>query len=691
MHAAWWMLGALAVLAIAYRYYSAFIAARVLCLDDARVTPAHRLEDGQNFHPTNRVVLFGHHFAAITGAGPLIGPVLAAQFGFYPGFLWILFGVVLAGAVHDFVILVASTRRNGRSLAEIAREELGPTLGLVTAVAILFIVVIALAGLGNVVVMALAESAWGVFTVGTSIPIALVMGLYIHNVRGGSARGIREATIAGVAMLLAMLVLGKHVGDSSFAVHLKLSKTTLTLAMAAYGFVASVLPVWMLLCPRDYLSSYMKIGTIALLAIGVILVNPKIQMPGVTQYIHGGGPIVKGPLFPFVFITIACGAISGFHGLVASGTTPKMVDKERDCRSIGYGAMLMEGLVGITALIAACAMPQDDYVAINTNPPVAVIADAQGTHGGLARSATELAKLDGVLTSHDRELLGLPSGAPASSLAGKTVPLASALALSNRSLATLGYNVDAEAPRATMLDDADFARLGVKVKELPALQRQSDEVVAARTGGGVSLAVGMARVFSGLPGMGTLLAYWYHFAIMFEALFILTTIDTGTRIGRFLMQEFMGRVSPELGKSSSRTGAFVATSVIVGGWSYFILTGNISTIWPMFGIANQLLACTALCVATTILLREAKKKAYALVTLLPLAFVGTTTIAAGVESVQRLFLPMAAVPATHTTGLVNVAVTVLLLACIMMVIVGSAVRWWGLARAPRADEASAAS
>ncbi len=679
INAFWLMLGALGIYALFYRYYSAFIATKVLCLDDARTTPAHRLEDGQNYHPTNRIVLFGHHFAAITGAGPLIGPVLAAQFGFYPGFLWILFGVVLGGAVHDFVILVASTRRNGQSLAEIAREELGPVLGLVTAIAILFIVVIALAGLGNVVVSALAESAWGVFTVGTSIPIALVMGLYIHRVRGGSAKGIRDATIAGVAVLFIALIAGKSIGDSSFAVHLKLSKTTLTIAMAAYGFVASVLPVWMLLCPRDYLSSYMKIGTIALLVVGVILVNPRIQMPGVTEYIHGGGPIVKGPLFPFVFITIACGAISGFHALVASGTTPKMVDKERDCRSIGYGAMLMEGLVGITALIAACAMPQDDYVAI--------VAESEG---GLARSADDLKKLDPVLTPHDRQLLGLGEGQSATTLSRKKIILSNALALSNRSLAALDYNVDAEAPRATMLEDADFARLGVRVKELPALSRGADEVVAARTGGGVSLAVGMARVFSGLPGMGTLLAYWYHFAIMFEALFILTTIDTGTRIGRFLMQELIARASPELGKSTSRTGAFVATSIIVAGWSYFILTGNISTIWPMFGIANQLLACTALCVGTTILLREARKKIYALVTFAPLVFVGTTTLTAGVESIRRLFLPMVAKEATRTTGTVNVIVTTLLLVCITLVIVGSVVRWWGLVRAPRAEEATPA-
>jgi len=677
------MLGALAVLAIAYRYYSAFIAARVLCLNEAAVTPAHTLNDGQNYHPTNRFVLFGHHFAAITGAGPLIGPVLAAQFGFYPGYLWILFGVVLGGAVHDFVILVASVRRGGKSLAEIAREELGPVLGFVTAIAILFIVVIALAGLGNVVVNALAESAWGVFTVGTSIPIALAMGLYIYHVRGGTTRGIREASIAGVLLLLFALVAGKWVGDSSFAVHLKLSKTALTLMMAGYGFVASVLPVWMLLCPRDYLSSYMKLGTIALLIVGVIVVNPTIQMPGVTQYIHGGGPIVKGPLFPFVFITIACGAISGFHALVSSGTTPKMIDKERDCRAIGYGAMLLEGLVGITALIAACAMPMEDYVAINTNPEIAILATTGAIGGGLARDADQLARLDAVMTKNDRKLLDLEPQASATSLAGKKVPLSKALALSNKSLAALDYHVDPDAPRATMLEDADFARLGVKVKELPAMQRQSDEIVAARTGGGVSLAVGMARVFSGLAGMSTLLSYWYHFAIMFEALFILTTIDTGTRIGRFLMQEFIARANPEMGKTDNKVGAFVATALVVGGWTYFILTGSIQTIWPMFGIANQLLACTALCVATTIILREGKKKVYALTTLLPLLFVGTTTLTAGVQAIGTIFLPMTRNPEKYTTGVVNIVVTAILLVCVTMVIVGSAIRWWNLYRAPR--------
>ena len=691
MHAAWWMLGALAVLAIAYRYYSAFLAAKVLCLDDARITPAHQLEDGQNFHPTHRIVLFGHHFAAITGAGPLIGPVLAAQFGFYPGFLWILFGVVLAGGVHDFVILVASTRRHGRSLAEIARDELGPTLGLVTAVAILFIVVIALAGLGNVVVGALAESAWGVFTVGASIPIALVMGVYIHNVRGGSVKGIREATVFGIVVLFGALIAGKHIGDSSLAHYLKLSRLVLTLAMAAYGFIASVLPVWMLLCPRDYLSSYMKIGTIGLLVIGVIVVNPEIQMPGLTPFIHGGGPIVKGPLFPFVFITIACGAISGFHALVASGTTPKMIDKERDCRAIGYGAMLVEGLVGITALIAACALPQEDYVAINTNPQVAIVA-SDASHGeGLARNGAQLAALEGVLTPHDRSLLGLKAGDALSAVADRKMSLASALALSNGALARLEYHVDATSPRATMLEDADFARLGVRVKELPAMQRKADEVVAARTGGGVSLAVGMARVFSGLPGMSRLLAYWYHFAIMFEALFILTTIDTGTRIGRFLMQEFMARLSPSLGKSTSRPGAILATTAIVAGWTYFILTGSISTIWPMFGIANQLLACTALCIGTTIILREGKKRSYALVTLGPLLFVGVTTISAGVASIRGIFWPLATTPETATIGIINIVVTCILLASVAMVILGSAIRWCRLARPRAAQTKTAAS
>jgi carbon starvation protein len=688
MTAAWWMLTALAVLAVAYRYYSAFIAAKVLCLDDSRVTPAHEKNDGHNFHPTNKWVLFGHHFAAITGAGPLIGPVLAAQFGFLPGFLWILFGVVLAGAVHDFVILVASTRRGGRSLAEIARDELGPTLGTVTAVAILCIIVVALAGLGNVVVGALAESAWGMFTVSLSIPIALLMGGHIYGVRKGSLQGIREASLFGVFLLFLALVGGKHLADSSYADLFRLSRTNITLAIAAYGFVASVLPVWLLLCPRDYLSSYLKLGTIGLLVVGVIFVNPPIQMPNVTPFIHGGGPIIKGPLFPFVFITIACGAISGFHSLVASGTTPKMVDKETHCRPIAYGAMLLEGLVGITALIAACVMPPEDYVAINSDPQVALVQSAPSSPG-LARSVQQLADADAALSAHDRKLLGLRDGESFGQLAERKMPASKLLALSNPALAALDYEVDPKSNHATSLSDADFARLGIKVKELPSLSRHAGEVVAARTGGGVSLAVGMARVFSGLPGMSTLLSYWYHFAIMFEALFILTTIDTGTRIGRFLMQEFLGRfISPELGKSTSRSGAFLATGLIVAGWTYFILTGNISTIWPMFGIANQLLACAALCVGTTILLREAPKKHYAWITVGPLCFVGTTTLTAGVQSVLTIYYPMSQVAATRVTGLVNLVVTSVLICGIVFIIAGSVSRWLQLLKSRPAAQAT---
>jgi carbon starvation protein len=695
MHAIWFMLVALAVLAIAYRYYSAFITAKMLVLSDERVTPAHTLKDGSNFHPTNRWVLFGHHFAAITGAGPLIGPVLAAQFGFLPGYIWILFGVVFAGAVHDFVILVSSVRRRGRSLAEIAHEELGPGLGVVTALAILFIVVIALAGLGKVVVGALAESAWGVFTIGLSIPIALGMGLYIYKVRSGSVRGIREATAAGVVLLMAALILGKTVQDGSMGAHFKLSQDALTYSIAAYGFAASVLPVWMLLCPRDYLSSYLKIGTIGLLVIGIILVNPMIEMPLVNSVsakavVVGNEsftPIVKGQLFPFVFITIACGAISGFHALVASGTTPKMIDREKDCRAIGYGAMLMEGLVGVTALLAATALPPSDYFAINTDPAIPIVA-APGEHG-LARSASELALLEPVLSPEDRKHLGLTSGASPLTLEGKSVKASQLLHLSNKTLAALGYHVDPNDENATELSNGDFLRLGIRVSELPILAQESREVIAARTGGAVSLAIGMSRVFSGLPGMKTLIAYWYHFAIMFEALFVLTTIDTGTRVGRFLLQEFVGRAWAPFGRPSWLPGAVVSSAAIVAGWSYFILTGSISTIWPMFGIANQLLAATALAVGTTVLMREAPKPVYALVTLAPLLFVSTTTITAGVQAIYTMYLPLA--KTDPRTGFIDTALTVLLLAGVISILIGSASRWVSLWRMRRGAAEPAAA
>jgi carbon starvation protein len=606
-----------------------------------------------------------------------------------PGYLWIVFGVCLGGAVHDFVILVASVRRGGRSLAEIARDELGPVPGFVAAISILFIVVIALAGLGRVVVGALAESAWGVFAIGVSIPLALLMGLWIYRVRGGSIAGVREATVVGVVVLLLAVVFGKEVQDSSLGSLLRLDETTLTLGIAAYGFVASVLPVWMLLCPRDYLSSYLKIGTILLLVVGVCVVNPSIEMPMFTDVtttaIHVDGaaflPVVRGSLFPFVFITIACGAISGFHGLVASGTTPKMVDRESDTRAIGYGAMLMEGLVGITALLAAVALPPSDYFAINTDPKVAVVAPAAGGPG-VVRGEGDLVALDAALTADDRHKLGLAPGASASSLAGQTLKVSQVLRLSNGALAAVGFHADAHAAHASELSQADFARLGVAVDDLPRLSAAADEVVAARTGGAVSLAVGMARVFSNLPGMSGLISYWYHFAIMFEALFILTTIDTGTRVGRFILQEILARsrFAPvrRWGDPASMPAAVASTLVVVVGWAWLISSGSIATIWPMFGIANQLLAAVALIVATTILLRESRRRRYALVTALPLAFVGSTTVVAGVRALIEIYVPMIAVPSTATIGKVCSAVTVVLLGCVCVISVAAGRRWRGI-------------
>ena len=697
MHAVTFMVAALCVLAIGYRYYSAFLATKVLVLDAERRTPAHVLADGSNYHPTNKWVLFGHHFAAITGAGPLIGPVLAAQFGFLPGYLWILAGVVLGGAVHDFVIMTASVRRNGKSLAEIARAELGPVVGFITSIAILFIVVIALAGLGKVVVGALAESGWGVFTIGVSIPLALLMGLHIYRVRGGSPRGIREASAVGVVVLLLAVVFGRDVAASGVGEYLRWNDTQITVAIAVYGFVASVLPVWMLLCPRDYLSSYLKIGTIALLVLGLIVVNPAIEMPLVNDVtatgVHVGAdvflPVVKGSLFPFVFITIACGAISGFHALVASGTTPKMIDREPDCRMIGYGAMLMEGLVGVTALVAAVALPPADYFAINTDPKVAVVA-VERTPGagpvGFVANADALGAVDAALTPHDRAALGLQGSAHLDALAGRELKLSQVLRLSNGALAAAGYHVDPSAPHADELPAADFARLGVKVEDLPTLSAASDEVVAARTGGAVSLAVGMARVFAGLPGMRGLLAYWYHFAIMFEALFILTTIDTGTRVGRFLVQEAVGRVWPRFGDSAWLPGALVTSALIVMAFSYFILTGSIATIWPMFGIANQLLAAVALVIGTTIILRQAARPRYALVTLLPLVFVGGTTLTAGVRALAEIYLPLArsADAAQARNGVVQSSITAVLIACVAVIVVASARQWLHILRERRA-------
>jgi carbon starvation protein len=603
------MIGVLCTLAIAYRYYSAFIAARAMVLDDSRPTPSHTMYDGQNYYPTNKWVLFGHHFAAISGAGPLVGPVLAAQFGFLPGLLWLVIGVTLGGAVHDFVILAASIRRKGKSLAEIARSEISPLSGLITGIAILFIVVIALAGLGLVVVKALAESPWGTFTVAFTVPLALFMGLYMYRFRKGK---IREATIIGVIGLFIAVILGGRIAESSLAGTFTLSESSITYLMACYGFIASVLPVWMLLCPRDYLSSFMKIGTVAFLIIGVIVVAPKLQMPATTPFVAGGGPIIPGKLFPFVFITIACGAISGFHSLISSGTTPKMIDRETDARMIGYGSMLLEGLVGVVALVAATSLPLGDYFSINVD-----------------RARTDYVQFVQTYTT------------------------------------------------------PEFDLHEQKLEELTL--ETGEKNLRGRTGGAVTLAVGIAQIFSGLPGMKGLMKYWYHFAIMFEALFILTTIDTGTRVARFMLGEFAGRFYKPMERPDWMPGAVITSALIVAGFTYFIRTGSVATIWPMFGIANQLLAAIALCVGTTVLMNSGKAK-YAWVTITPLAFVATTTLAAGWRSIFDNFMREAGTPETAIRGYLNTALTAIMMTCVVIVLVDSVLKWRRVMRGPVLSE-----
>jgi len=595
MHALYVLVPALAILAIAYRYYSAFLATKIWMLDDTRKTPAHTKYDGANYYPTSRWVMFGHHFAAITGSGPLVGPMLAAQFGYAPGFIWLVAGCCLAGAVHDAMVLWASVRRGGTALPEIVKREIGPFTGFVAAIAILFIVVIALAGLGITFVNAISDSAWGVFTIAMTIPLGMFMGFWMYVWRKGK---ITEATVIGVTGLLLAVVLGEPLNhpDSWIGSFFHLSRTEVVIALAVYGFAASMLPVWLLLSPRGYLSSFTKIGTIFLLAFGVIVVNPEFKMPALSEFTGGGGPIIPGPLFPFCFITIACGAISGFHALISSGTTPKMIDKESDIRPVGYGAMLIEGLVGIMALIAAASMEPGDYFAINV--PAAAYANL--TFEGVQMVPVHLAEIE----------------------------------------------------------------------------RQVGEVVTGRTGGAVSLAVGMAQIFSALPGMSTLLAYWYHFAIMFEALFILTTIDSGTRVARFLLQEFMGRAYPPFAQPNNLIAGSIATTAIVGSWSYFIYTGQISTIWPMFGVANQLLASVALAVATSILINMGKSK-LVWVTIAPLSFLGLNTLYGGYLNITGNYYPLAigANAARHTEGWILTVCTSIMMVLAVIVFANAIAGW----------------
>jgi carbon starvation protein len=541
----------LLVFALAYRFYAQFIIAKVLVINDKRPTPAHTFRDGRDYHPTNKLVLFGHHFAAISGAGPLVGPVLAAQFGYLPGFLWILIGAVLGGAVHDMVILFASVRTKGLSLTRLARKNISPVAGVATGIGVLFIIVTALAGLALVVVYALHESAWATFTIAMTIPAALIVALYMYKLRPGK---IAEASLVGVVIVFAGVVLGEPLSKSPWAHLFLFSKPALSLMLPAYGFIASILPVWLLLCPRDYLSSYMKIGTIVLLAAGIFIVNPHLHLPAITRFVHGGGPVIPGKVWPFVCITIACGAISGFHSLVSSGTTPKMINRETDIRMIGFGAMLVEAFVSLLALIAAGVLLPGDYFAINVPQEV-------------------------------------------------------------------------------------FAKLGFPVVNLPQIESMAGEALAGRTGGAVSLAAGMSVILSSIPGLKYLMGYWYHFAIMFEALFILTTVDTGTRVARYIFEELATLARPRQRVTSSFWGIAFSGGLISFLWGYLVYHGDITTIWPMFGVANQLLATVALLVGTLYILKHSRKRAYGLITFIPAIFMFVTTVYAGVLNITGNYLP----------------------------------------------------
>lgn len=578
----------LCVFAIAYRFYGLFMADKVLRLDNFRQTPAVKYADGHDYVSTNKNVLFGHHFAAIAAAGPLVGPVLAAQFGYLPGTLWILIGCVLAGGVHDMVVLFASVRHKGQSLATIARKEIGPITGTIAGFAVLFILVLTLAGLSLACVSAMHNAPWSLFIVAITMPIAVIMGLIIKFRRNG----VRLASVLGIGLLLLGIVSGHSLMQpEAWGWLFDWDRETVSLAIPAYGFVASVLPIWLLLVPRDYLSTYLKIGTILMLAGGIVLVRPDILMPALTTFAGGGGPVINGPVLPFIFITIACGAISGFHAIIGTGTTPKMLGNEREILFVGYGAMLTEGFVAMMALIAACTLVPGDYFAINSAPEI---------YGALIEAHPSLSVVD-----------------------------------------------------------------------LPFFEEHIGIDLRGRTGGAVSLAVGMAHIFRNLPYMDHLMAYWYNFAVMFEAVFILTAIDAGTRVGRFFLQEMLGTVYSKFSDKEWLPGIVISSAIFTFLWGYLVYTGNISSIWPLFGLSNQLLAACALIVCTTMLLRL-NRGVYALAAALPGLFMVVVTFWAGYLQVFEQYLPQE----QYLLAVLGLSVMLLMI----LVLAGAFIKWRQLCR-----------